>query len=34
MIHEEVPSRRGTNWLYLAGIAWLLLSAWAFRAYH
>ncbi|MGB5302030.1 MAG: hypothetical protein WBO43_08260 [Gemmatimonadota bacterium] len=34
MTHEEDPSRRGTNWFYLAGIAWLLLSALAFWAYY
>ena len=34
MIREETPSRTGTNWFYLAGIAWLLLSALAFWAYY
>jgi hypothetical protein len=34
MIREADPSRIGTNWLYLAGIAWLLLSALAFWAYY
>jgi hypothetical protein len=34
MIREENPSRTGTNWFYLAGIAWLLLSALAFWAYY
>jgi hypothetical protein len=34
MIREENPSRTGTNWFYLAGIAWLLLSALAFWVYY
>ena len=34
MIREVDSSRRGTNWFYLAGIAWLLLSALAFWAYY
>jgi hypothetical protein len=34
MIREENPSPTGTNWFYLAGIAWLLLSALAFWAYY
>ena len=34
MTVEETPSRSGTNWFYLAGVAWLLLSAWAFWAYY
>ena len=34
MNHEEDQSRRGTNWFYLAGVAWLLLSALAFWSYY
>jgi len=34
MIHGENSSGRGTHWFYLPGIAWLLLSAWAFWAYY
>lgn len=34
MIHGENSSRRATNWFYLAGVAWLLLSAVAFWSYY
>ena len=34
MTREGTPSRRATNWFYLAGIAWLLLSALAFWSYY